>query len=148
MSASRLPGPWQPRAARPRQGFLPQIFMVKFLPNVGLQAAGNSGSPGPPDPDGPVAAGTVGLVGGGLLRCCARTPAGGGEDDVFGKKWVAVYDVTGAGLRRALHKALETGLMLALLAVRCRQPRYREHACGLVRFGVRHGRMSVCWPAY
>ena len=64
----------------------------------------NSGSPGPPDPDGPVAAGTVGLVGGGLLRCCARTPAGGGEDDVFGKKWVAVYDATGAGLRRALHE--------------------------------------------
>ncbi|KAK9839863.1 hypothetical protein WJX81_007158 [Elliptochloris bilobata] len=59
-------------------------------------AAGNNGSTGPPDPDSPAA---PGAVGGGLLRCCACTPAGGGEDDVFGKKWVAVYDATGAGLR-------------------------------------------------
>lgn len=98
--------------------------------HVRLQAAGNSGSPGPPDPDGPVAAGTVGLVGGGLLRCCARTSAGGGEDDVFGKKWVAVYDATGAGLRRALHKALEKRPVHALSTAIGYRPRHREHACG------------------
>lgn len=86
---------------------------LRFPSHVRLQAAGNSGSPGPPDPDGPVAAGAVGLVGGGLLRCCARTPAGAGEDDVFGKKWVAVYDATGAGLRRALHKPQRRSLLSA-----------------------------------
>jgi hypothetical protein len=35
----------------------------------------------------------------GLLRCCSRSPARDPEDDVFGKKWVAVYDATGTGLR-------------------------------------------------
>ena len=60
------------------------------------QAAGDSVSPRPPDPDAPP---PPGMAASGLLRCCSRSPARDPEDDVFGKKWVAVYDATGTGLR-------------------------------------------------
>ncbi len=82
---------WQRAAVLLRN---PKAYSPKQLA-CALQAAGNNASAGAlPDPDGPAAA-----ANGGLLRCCARSSSGDAEDDVFGKKWVAVYDAAGAGLR-------------------------------------------------